>query len=201
MIRASTDEEAAEGLAKSLETRAIQLSIEDRAKIVPLTCDLSRLDLGLQPERLSNLLGTLTCCIHSAWAVNFNIPVQSFKDQHIKATHNLIQLCLSVHTSQPACFFFSSSVSAVGGSPRPGTVSEGPVSTPEYAQNTGYARSKYVAEQITIKAAQDYGAPTRVLRIGQLVGDTRAGVWNTTEGIPLSYKLLRRSAVFQRWMK
>lgn len=185
MIRASTDEEAAERLADSLDTRAIRLSHEERAKVVPLTCDFSRSDFGLQPERLSSLLSSLTCCIHSAWAVNFNIPVESFENQHIKATHNLIQLCLSVNTPDPAPFYFCSSVSAAGGSPRPGTVPEGPVNTPAYAQNTGYARSKYVTEHITLNAAKNYGAPARVLRIGQLVGDTKAGVWNATEGIPL----------------
>ena len=185
MIRASSDQKAAERLAESLVTRAIPLSIEERTKVIPLRCDLSRRDLGLQPRRLSSLLGRLTCCIHSAWAVNFNIPVQSFENQHIKATHNLIQLCLSVNTPKPARFFFCSSVSAAGGTPRPGTVSEGPVNAPAYAQGTGYARSKYVAEHITLNAAKNYGAPTGVLRIGQLVGDTKAGVWNATEGIPL----------------
>lgn len=185
MIRASTDQEAAERLADSLDTRAIKLSPEEHAKVVPLACNFSHPDLGLQPERLSSLLSSLTCCIHSAWAVNFNIPVQSFENEHLKATHNLIQLCLSVKTPEPARFYFCSSVSAAGGSPRPGTVPEGPVNTPMYAQNTGYAKSKYVAEHITLNSAKDYGAPARVLRIGQLVGDTRAGVWNATEGIPL----------------
>ncbi|KAJ0328345.1 hypothetical protein COL5a_005122 [Colletotrichum fioriniae] len=142
-------------------------------------------DFGLGAARLADLKSKLTIVIHSAWAVNFNIPVQSFEGQHIKAVHSLIQLCQSVETPNPARFFFCSSVSASGGSPRPGNVPEGPVPTPAWAQGTGYARSKWVSEHITRNANLNAGAPTRVLRIGQLVGDSRVGEWNTTEGIPL----------------
>lgn len=185
MVRAADDTTADERIKTSLETRGLGLSQGQMSKVIPIACDLSRADLGLDPARLSQLQACLTCCIHSAWAVNFNIPVLSFEDQHIKATHNLIQLCLSVSTPQPACFFFCSSVSAAGGSPRPGTVPEGPVSSPARAQKTGYARSKYVAEHITRNANQNANAPARVLRVGQLVGDSRLGKWNTTEGIPM----------------
>lgn len=185
MVRAADDAAVDERIKSSLKTRGLQLSRGQMAKVIPIACDLSRPDLGLDPARLSQLLACLTCCIHSAWAVNFNIPVLSFEDQHIKATHNLIQLCLSVSTPEPACFFFCSSVSAAGGSPRPGTVPEGPVSSPARAQKTGYARSKYVAEHITRNANKNANAPARVLRVGQLVGDSQLGKWNTSEGIPM----------------
>lgn len=124
--------------------------------------------------------------IHSAWAVNFNIPVQSFEDQHIRATHALIQLCQRVQTPDAARFFFCSSVSSAGGTPRPGTVPERSVADPTHAQGTGYGRSKYVAEQIVRNAARDAGAKSRVLRIGQLIGDTKVGEWNATEGVPMT---------------
>ncbi|KAJ2996693.1 hypothetical protein NUW58_g889 [Xylaria curta] len=56
---------------------------------------------------------------------------------------------------------------------------------PAHAQNTGYARSKYVAEHITRNAMRNARAPAHVLRIGQLVGDTVVGEWNATEGVPM----------------
>ncbi|KAF9870749.1 male sterility protein [Colletotrichum karsti] len=184
-VRASDDEAAAARVDTSLSSRGINLTQEQRAKVIPLSIDLGRPDFGLGASRLSELKSKLTLVIHSAWAVNFNIPVQSFEDQHIKAVHNLIQLCQSVETPNSARFFFCSSVSSAGGTPRPGTVAEGPVPTPRNAQGTGYARSKYVSEHITRNANKSIGAPARVLRIGQLVGDSKVGEWNTTEGIPL----------------
>ncbi|KXH34919.1 hypothetical protein CSIM01_01955 [Colletotrichum simmondsii] len=184
-VRAPDDAAAASRIAHSLTSRGIFLSPLQQSKVVPLSCDLGLPDFGLGATRIADLKSRLTIVLHSAWAVNFNIPVQSFEDQHIKAVHNLIQLCQSVETPNPARFFFCSSVSASGGSPRPGTVPEGPVPTPAWAQGTGYARSKWVSEHITRNANLNAGAPARVLRIGQLVGDSKVGEWNTTEGIPL----------------
>ncbi|KAL6415833.1 hypothetical protein AUP68_00035 [Ilyonectria robusta] len=185
MVRASDDLAASERLYSSLEARGMTLTPEQKAKVVPLSCNLGETDLGLDASRISELQSKLTVAIHSAWAVNFNLPVQSFEDQHIKAVHNLIQLTLSVQTPKPARFFFCSSVSSAAGSPRPGTVLEAYVPSPSHAQKTGYARSKYVTEHITRNAMKDSGAAARVLRIGQLAGDTKMGAWNTSEGIPL----------------
>ncbi|RYP46398.1 hypothetical protein DL768_007365 [Monosporascus sp. mg162] len=185
MVRAPSDTAALERVSSSLKSRGLHLSPEERGKVVALACDLSRPDFGLSPSRLEELRQKLTLVIHSAWAVNFNIPVQSFETQHIKGTHNLIQLCLEVQTPGPARFFFCSSVSAAGGTPRPGTVPEKPVADPAHAQSTGYGRSKYVAEHIVRNARLAAGADARVLRIGQLIGDTKIGEWNPTEGVPM----------------
>ncbi|KAF5664492.1 nonribosomal peptide synthetase [Fusarium heterosporum] len=185
LVRATSDTAATDRVYSSLQARGLSLDEEQRSKILALPCDLSRPDLGLSESRVEELGSKLTTIIHSAWAVNFNISVQSFEDQHIKAVHNLIQLSLSVKTPKPARFFFCSSVSSAGGSPRPGQVLETQVPSPAHAQHTGYARSKYVAEHITGNARKNAGAPARVLRLGQLVGDTKVGEWNTTEGVPL----------------
>ena len=42
-----------------------------------------------------------------------------------------------------------------------------------------------MSEQICRNAARDAGALTRILRIGQIVGDGRLGLWNDNEAIPL----------------
>ncbi|KAM0194377.1 hypothetical protein ACHAPQ_008329 [Fusarium lateritium] len=185
LVRAASDSAATERLHSSLNARGLSLSEEQRGKVLALPCDLSRPDLGLSESRIEELTTKLTTIIHSAWAVNFNISVQSFEDQHIKAVHNLIQLSLSVQTPKSARFFFCSSVSSAAGTPRPGQVLETLVASPAHAQHTGYARSKYVAEHIVGNARKNAGAPARVLRLGQLVGDTKVGEWNTTEGVPL----------------
>ena len=49
----------------------------------------------------------------------------------------------------------------------------------------GYARSKLVAERIVQAAAETTGMTAKVFRVGQIVGDTERGIWNTTEAIPL----------------
>ncbi|KAJ4286681.1 hypothetical protein N0V90_012933 [Kalmusia sp. IMI 367209] len=185
LVRASSDFRALERTLKSLSARELHPSHEELRKVIAVPSDLSKPDFGLGASRLEELRSKLTLVIHSAWAVNFNISVQSFEDQHIRAVHNFISFCQSTSESTRARFFFCSSVSSAGGTPRPGTVPEGPVANISHVQGTGYARSKYVAENIVLNAAKDAGAKARVLRIGQLVGDTKVGEWNTTEGIPL----------------
>ncbi|KAF2011872.1 acetyl-CoA synthetase-like protein [Aaosphaeria arxii CBS 175.79] len=185
-IRAGSDEAASQRLASSLAQRSIQLTPSELAKVQAVSSDLSKDDFGLAPARLAELRSSLTLVIHSAWAVNFNISVSSFEAQHISAVHRLISFCQSTtHDAGAARFYFCSSVSSTGGTPKPGVVAERSVPDIRHVQGTGYARSKYVAENITTNAMRDGGAFSRNLRIGQLVGDSNVGEWNTTEGIPL----------------
>ncbi|KAF2130442.1 acetyl-CoA synthetase-like protein [Dothidotthia symphoricarpi CBS 119687] len=185
LVRASSDHAALERTLKSLSSRDLYLTAEESRKVIAVPSDLSKPDFGLGPSRLEDLRSSLTLVIHSAWAVNFNISVSSFEDQHIKAIPNFINLCQSTTHGSPARFFFCSSVSSAAATPRPGSVPETPVKDIAHVQGTGYARSKFVAEHIVRNAAHDAGASARVLRIGQLIGDSKAGEWNTTEGIPL----------------
>ncbi|KAM0260073.1 hypothetical protein ACHAQJ_002997 [Trichoderma viride] len=66
------------------------------------------------------------------------------------------------------------------------TVIPVPESIPNFswAQNMGYAQSKAVAEHLCAEAASQ-GVTARVLRIGQIIGDTEHGVWNSQEAVPM----------------
>ena len=127
----------------------------------------------------------LTRTSSSAWAVNFNLGIRSFEEQHIKGVHNLVQFSLSVSTPTPARIFFCSSIATALGIPSPAIILETPISDLKAALPQGYARSKLVGEHIVHNAARDAGALTRILRISQIVGDERIGLWNDTEAIPL----------------
>jgi thioester reductase-like protein len=162
-----------------------RLPFSNIGKIVALPSNLSQAGLGLDESVLNDLKDSLTRVIHSAWAVNFNLRIRSFEQQHIRGLSNLLNLCLSVRAQSPAQFFFCSSISAAAGTPLPATIAEGPVPELAHAQNMGYARSKLVAERIVQAAAEKTGMVAKVLRVGQIVGDTDLGIWNTTEAIPL----------------
>jgi thioester reductase-like protein len=85
------------------------------------------------------------------------------------------------------CFFVSSVSAAVRSGP---VVPEQHLNRLTDAQEVGYARSKLVGERLC-QRAHEAGLDARVLRVGQIVGDTRRGQWNATEAIPL----IIRSAV------
>ncbi|TIA46079.1 acetyl-CoA synthetase-like protein [Aureobasidium pullulans] len=185
IVRASSTPQASQRISDALSSRGLSLTESETAKIVPILGDLSKTDLGLDSDTLEKLQSQLTHVIHSAWAVNFNLGVKSFEDQHIKGAHNLIQLCLSTKTPKPAKFFFCSSVSSAAGTPLDQSIKEGPVPQLGYAQGTGYGRSKLVTERIVQNAMESTGIYARVLRLGQIAGDSERGQWNTTEAIAL----------------
>lgn len=185
LVRAPGQAAAGARLMESLKSRGIHLTDEQHAKIHAVPSDLSKVDLGLDQHVLDHLLGSLTHVIHSAWAVNFNLGVRSFEAQHIRGMYNLINTCLRARSPKPASFFFCSSVSVASSTPKPATILETAVEEFSHAQRMGYGRSKVVAEHITRNAMLRTGMNARVLRIGQLSGDTASGYWNETEAIAL----------------
>ena len=141
--------------------------------------------LGLSEDRYTALARNLSTVIHCAWSVNFSLNLSSFEHDCIAGVQHLINLCLaSSNRTEPATFNFCSSVSTVARAP----VDEIPEALPQHpswAQGMGYAQSKFVAEHLCLKAAERTGVKARVLRVGQIVGDTQHGIWNATEAIPL----------------
>ncbi|KAK5302893.1 hypothetical protein LTR99_005850 [Exophiala xenobiotica] len=194
LVRASNPASARLRVLKALKAPrdlAQDLPENFKAKIVALPSDLSLPLLGLEPAVLDEMLGHLTHIIHSAWAVNFNLPLLSFEPQHIRGVYNLLEhIALRTTHDRPAQFWFCSSVSVASGTPRKQStdntiIAERQIEDLSHAQHTGYGRSKLVAERITHAAMRTTGCMARVLRIGQLAGDTRQAVWNDTEAIAL----------------
>jgi len=143
------------------------------ARVESLSTDLTKPGFGVPAGKLAGV----NLVIHNAWSVNFNMGVASFEAQ-LQGARNLIDFAFQSN----ARFFFVSSVScAVRSGP---VVAETHVSRLTDAQETGYARSKLVAERLC-KLAHEAGLDARALRIGQIVGDTRLGQWSATEGVPL----------------
>lgn len=185
LVRAPGQASAGARVMASLASRQITLSPAQLSKLKALPSDLSQPDLGVDPQDLDRLLSTATCIVHSAWAVNFNLGVRSFEQQHIRGTYNLLNFCLRSRLAEPARFFFCSSVSTASNTPKPAIVPETQIDDLSHAQATGYGRSKLVTEHIVRSAMQRAGMHARVLRIGQLSGDTANAIWNETEAVAL----------------
>ena len=185
LVRGSDSASARSRVLESLASRNLKLSEFELTKLKALPANFGESTLGLLEDEFDALTKSVTHVIHCAWAVNFNIPVNVFEAQHIRGLHNLISLCLRSQHPSPARFFFCSSLSAAGGTPRPANIPEKMVEDLNHAQDMGYARSKLVAEHIVRNAMRTTGINARVLRIGQIVGDGLSGTWNDSEAVPL----------------
>ncbi|KAL7917780.1 hypothetical protein ACQKWADRAFT_331624 [Trichoderma austrokoningii] len=182
LVRANDLEHGYKRVVSSMIQRRVyhSLSLASRRKIIVLPSNLAEPDLGLSKSAYEAITEHLTAVVHCAWSVNFNMHLSSFEKGNIAGVSHLISLCQSAQP--PATMNFCSSVSTCSQS----TVIPVPERVPDFswAQNMGYAQSKSVAEHICAKAASQ-GVTTRVLRIGQIVGDTEHGVWNSQEAVPM----------------
>lgn len=154
-----------------------------RRKIVCLASDLSDAALGLGEGLLRSIGSEVDAVYHCGWTVNFNQRLRSFERDCIAGVHHLISLC--TQRTSPARFIFFSSIGTVLSGKHEGPIPEKVPSSFSDSRPTGYARSKYVAEHICASAAVSAGVPVGILRIGQIVGDTVHGIWNTSEASPL----------------
>lgn len=167
-------------LHSSLQDRNLDLA---SSKIKALASDLTLPSLGLDEATFSEMQSSITYIIHAAWPVNFQLPLASF-EPHIQGLHNLLQLSLASPYTSPAKLLFCSSVSTALGAPLRSHIPEAVIDDLDYALDMGYGRSKLVGEHIVAAAVRTAGAQASILRIGQVVGDGKFGMWNDREAFP-----------------
>ncbi|KAI1619273.1 hypothetical protein EDD37DRAFT_698729 [Exophiala viscosa] len=173
----------AERLEESLAKRKLNWS-EYSKKVRVVNHDPGKSRLGLGDTTREELLDNLTHIIHAAWPVNFHLPLVTFR-KHLLDLQTLLQLSLDVRAPQPAHFLYCSSMGVALNTRGQNRIPEEPIMDFRQGISNGYTQSKLVAEYIVQKAMESFGAWTSILRIGQIVGDTRLGLWNETEAAPL----------------
>lgn len=175
---------AAARLERSLKERHY-LPLPPPEKYTVLTSSLNEPNLGLSKENYAILKARTTHIIHSAWPVNFQLGLPSFSSS-LQGLQNLLTLSLTTRSSsQPARLVFCSSIAVALDTPAPAKIPEAPIADLSHVSGIGYGASKLVGERIIEAADRDAGANASVVRIGQIVGDRQAAVWNDTEMVPL----------------
>lgn len=167
---------------RSLFERGLLLSPEQTSKVVGLNGSLDRPDFRLDPvgRIFRHMQDSVSLIIHTAWPVNFNLPLTHF-EPHIRGLYNLIGFSLSVRRLEPAVMMFCSSISSALGASS-ATIQEEPLDLDSAVM--GYGQSKLVGEKM-ISLARQSGARTYSLRIGQVSGHSKKGLWNESEVISL----------------
>ncbi|XEV01557.1 hypothetical protein FSHL1_006844 [Fusarium sambucinum] len=192
LVRASSNTNAQERLEKSLEERNLRAIFPTHlpSKIICLAADLLEQYLGLGKKTFDSIARCVDIVYHCGWTVNFNQRLSTFEKSCVVGVRYLIDLCLANSSSNVARFIMFSSIGTIMGTSDDVIPERLPNSLAE-ANQTGYSRSKYVAEQICARAATESGLPVAIVRIGQIVGDTVNGIWNTSEAVPLMIRSAR----------
>ncbi|EJT98656.1 acetyl-CoA synthetase-like protein [Dacryopinax primogenitus] len=162
--------------------RGIPDKFAHHPKLVLIEGDSAEDGLGIDTSLYDEMLASVTCIIHNAWRLDFNMGVQSF-ESHIRGSRNLIDFALKSQRAERPQFLFTSSIGTVANWKLPGAVPEEPLDA-EVALGTGYGESKWVVDRIMIEASKQRGLRTTTFRIGQLAGSMINGAWNTTDWVP-----------------
>ncbi|KAF3384280.1 Iterative polyketide synthase afoE [Penicillium rolfsii] len=192
LVRATTRPEARERVSQCQKERGFSPlpdtchGNEGRPFVSCLPFKAGLPNLGLEEDDRLEIVREVSVIVHGAWPVNFNLPLASFQDQF-----SCLAQLLALAKASDAHLIFISSLAAASSTDRP-SIQECISTDPSDAAPLGYARSKWVAENICAKANRNWNQdPSRVLasiiRIGQLSGDSATGAWNRSEAYPLMF--------------
>jgi thioester reductase-like protein len=197
LVRGANPLAAQERVNKALSQRGLSPlgTLHNDVKIEVLQATLFEAKLGFDEETYNRLLEESTMIMHLAWSVNFRLHLRSFAQSDLAGLQSLLNLAVQSKRPLPPQFMFCSSVASVmsyKGDIVPERLSEDPA----VASDTGYSRSKWVAEHICQRASllERMKGRITIFRVGQLSGDSRTGIWNTKEAWPMmlsTVKLIR----------
>lgn len=194
LIRGPNPEESKQRLLDAFRSRCLEppTDLDSKVSIHPFT--LSDARLGLSKNAYDQLVTEVDLIIHLAWAVNFLTPLSGFR-HHFSGLQTLLSLArahsqFSTDEKGARLIFCSStaSVASFGNLKNGARTPEEIMADPQTSGPIGYSRSKWVAEGICAEVSRKYpelAGRIDVVRVGQVSGHSKNGVWNSSEAYPL----------------
>jgi len=149
------------------------------SRIVPVSGDLSKAYFALPPREFEKLASVVDVVYHNGALVNLLYSYPQLKATNVVGTQEAIRLASLVRLKP---FHNVSSVSAcpLEDSSETQIVRERELEDSRGVLYGGYAQSKWVAEQLVIRA-RSLGLPVCIYRPGIIAGDSRTGAWSTSD--------------------
>ncbi|MBW4676222.1 MAG: amino acid adenylation domain-containing protein [Desmonostoc geniculatum HA4340-LM1] len=178
LVRASSIEEARVRIISRLKYYQLwQEHLSDR--IIPILGDLSKPLLGIQPQQFSRLAEKIDIIYHCGASVNIVYPYSALESINVFGTQEVLRLA-SHSKIKPVHFISTVDVLT-------STNGEIAIVTEENSNNiacgtglhSGYAQSKYMAEQL-VKMAHTRGLPVTIYRPSNIMGHSKTGICPTT---------------------
>ncbi|XP_069681059.1 uncharacterized protein [Periplaneta americana] len=160
------------GLSASERVRAS----EPGRRLVVVPGDVSLLRLGLPEDVYAFLASAVDCVVHAAATVNLVHPYHALQGANVQGTQNVVAFALHGrvkhlhHVSTDAVF-------------PPGLQDcreDADMTQHACSLKSGYAQSKWVAEQLVLRA-RDKGLPATVYRCGNVGGPQTEASWNPAD--------------------
>lgn len=158
-----------------------------RQKVEIIRIDFSKDRLGLDDPTYAMLLTSVNLIVHLAWAVDFNLILQSFESYHLRGLRSLIDLSAQSQCRAQIVFSSSTSYATAWAAVQDRLTVPETLLTSEDNIAMGYGESKQVAEHILSVASKCCNIPIKILRIGQIAGPRTAicgRTWPKDEWVP-----------------
>ncbi|MEY9963328.1 amino acid adenylation domain-containing protein/thioester reductase-like protein [Streptacidiphilus sp. MAP12-16] len=149
-------------------------------RIRPVPGDLARPLLGLAPERFDQIARQVDLIVHNGAQVNVMATYAQLRAANATSAQDIMRLA-ALHRVKPV-HYVSTLSTVVAGPGDPEVLPEQWHTAPEYLGASGYARSKWVAEQIT-SLAHERGVPTAIYRTARISGHSLTGVVGTEDAL------------------
>ncbi|KIK65187.1 hypothetical protein GYMLUDRAFT_159995 [Collybiopsis luxurians FD-317 M1] len=170
----------------ALQKQGLPQEIAESPKIIYIRRLADNNRLKFEGELEIELRRNLTHIIHMGWPVNFNAELGTFRHS-LQDVRDLIELSLHSELQCPPRFIFIGSIGTYARMfPGKESLPELPLSDSKLVAESGYSKSKWIAERIICTAAKTTQLRPLIVRLGQLCGSF--GEWKTTEWFPTLVK-------------
>ena len=154
------------------------------ARIEALPGDLARPLLGLSPQTFDALGARLGAIVHNGAWVHGGQPYEALKPSNVLGTQEALRLACRIRV-KPLHYVSTVDVFFAPEYARLAAIQEDdPLAHWRAARGaaTGYAQSKWVAEQL-VAAARRRGLPASTYRLGRVSWDSRSGAWSPDDNL------------------
>lgn len=178
-VRALSENEANERVIQSLKFYCLwENSMANKIRAFP--GDLKKPLLGIPSHILSTYLPRIRAIFHNGAEVNSALPYSVIKDTNVVGTQQALMIALKcAHPAIP--FYHISTMGLTHGSGV--TIETANVPATYIDKLSGYAQSKWVAEQLVTQAATHFGLRACIFRLGTISGDSCSGACNMRDSV------------------
>lgn len=185
LIRAKDTATAQQRLQQNLEFYQLW-DAEQCDRLIPIVGDLAQPYLGLTEQAFQYLVQTVDVIYHNGAWINLVYPYSTLKAANVLGTQEILRLACQTKI-KPVHLVSTLSVIATAGRTGECWIQEQDSLAQEGLPATGYAQTKWVAEQIA-RIAQSRGLPISIYRAGRISGHRQTGICNTSDRL---YRMIK----------
>lgn len=186
LLRCSDLDEGRKRIYRSLERYGLAGGY-DAPRVVPVQGDVSRPLFGLTPLAFERLATSVDAIYHNAAVVNWVYTYAQLKPTNVLGTQEAIRLS-ALGKLKPLHYISTVAAGPLEDAFDVTIVHETPLASDTGVLYGGYPQSKWVAEQLTLRA-NAAGLPVRIYRPGIIAGHSRSGACNVNDATSRMIKM------------